>query len=62
MSHRGTSLHVEQPLFMTRHQTDGTTFEFKVDAHWNAIGHEIAANALLLRPPEPRSGLPNFLG
>jgi hypothetical protein len=36
-----------QPLFMRRHQADGTVFEFEEDAHWNGAGHEMAAQALL---------------
>ena len=36
-----------QPLFIARHEADGTVFEFEDDAHWNGRGHEIAARAIL---------------
>ena len=35
-----------QPRFIERHQADGALFEFPTDAHWNATGHEVAAEAV----------------
>jgi hypothetical protein len=36
-----------QPLFIERHARDGTRFEWPIDAHWNASGHEEAARAVV---------------
>jgi hypothetical protein len=35
-----------QPRFVLRHRRDGSRFEFAIDAHWNGVGHEEAANAI----------------
>lgn len=35
-----------QPRFIERHKADGVLFEFPTDAHWNATGHEVAADAV----------------
>ena len=35
-----------QPRFIERHQADGALFEFPTDAHWNANGHAVAAEAV----------------
>jgi hypothetical protein len=35
-----------QPLFAARHQRDGAKFEFRIDGHWNGIGHQEAAEAI----------------
>lgn len=36
-----------QTRFRTRHRLDGTRFEFAIDGHWNGVGHEEAAKAIL---------------
>jgi hypothetical protein len=35
-----------QPRFISRHRRDGSRFEFAIDAHWNGLGHEEAADAI----------------
>ncbi len=35
-----------QPRFISRHRRDGSRFEFALDAHWNGLGHEEAADAI----------------
>ena len=35
-----------QPRFVIRHQRDGARFEFRIDGHWNGVGHEEAAEAI----------------
>lgn len=35
------------PLFFARHRKTGERFDYPRDAHWNAIGHEVAASAIL---------------
>jgi hypothetical protein len=35
-----------QPRFISRHRRDGSRFEFSLDAHWNGLGHEEAADAI----------------
>jgi hypothetical protein len=35
------------PKFFARYRTTGETFEVPDDGHWNAIGHQIAADAVL---------------
>ncbi|MFL5066672.1 MAG: hypothetical protein ACJ8FP_13135 [Xanthobacteraceae bacterium] len=44
-SQRGYEVIDLQPLFVARSR-DGSRFEFPTDAHWNAIAHEVAAEAL----------------
>lgn len=34
------------PRFATRHQRDGSRFEFRIDGHWNGLGHHEAAEAV----------------
>lgn len=36
-----------QPRFMSRHRRDGSRFEFDLDSHWNGVGHEEAALAIV---------------
>lgn len=36
-----------QPRLMERHAKDGARFEWSFDGHWNSIGHEEAATAVL---------------
>ena len=36
-----------EPRFIQRHARDGVRFEWVVDSHWNAYGHEEAAAAIL---------------
>ena len=36
-----------QPRFVTRHQRDGARFEFRIDGHWNGVGHQEAAEAIV---------------
>lgn len=43
---RGYNVVDMQPRFMARHARDGTRFEWPIDAHWNASGHEEAAKAV----------------
>jgi hypothetical protein len=35
------------PQFFARYRTTGETFEVPDDGHWNAIGHQVAADAVL---------------
>jgi hypothetical protein len=35
-----------QPRFIERHKRDGARFEWPIDSHWNATGHEEAAAAV----------------
>ena len=35
-----------QPRFVFRNRRDGSRFEFAIDAHWNGLGHEEAADAI----------------
>ena len=35
-----------QPTFISRHHRDGSRFEFPTDGHWNAVGHQEAADAI----------------
>jgi hypothetical protein len=35
-----------QPRFISRHRQDGSRFEFAIDAHWNSLGHQEAAEAI----------------
>jgi hypothetical protein len=44
---RGYELQDLQDWFARRHARDGSVFEFPDDGHWNAIGHEVAAEAIL---------------
>ena len=34
------------PLFFSHHERTGERFEFPTDAHWNAAGHQVAAEGL----------------
>lgn len=34
------------PRFAARHQMDGARFEFRIDGHWNGLGHQVAAEAI----------------
>jgi hypothetical protein len=36
-----------QPRFVARHARDGMRFEWPIDAHWNAAGHDEAAKAVI---------------
>ena len=36
-----------QPRFVARHQRDGARFEFRIDGHWNGVGHQEAAEAIV---------------
>lgn len=36
-----------QPVFIAHHAREGKPFEFATDGHWNALGHELAARAVL---------------
>lgn len=36
-----------QPLFVARHQRDGARFEFRIEGHWNGVGHQEAAEAIV---------------
>jgi hypothetical protein len=44
---RGYEVQDLQDWFARRHARDGSVFEFPDDGHWNAIGHEVAAEAIL---------------
>jgi len=35
-----------QPRLISRHRREGSRFEFALDAHWNGLGHEEAADAI----------------
>ena len=35
-----------QPRLISRHHRDGSRFEFPIDAHWNDVGHQEAAEAI----------------
>jgi hypothetical protein len=35
-----------QPQFIARHHQNGARFEFSTDAHWNGLGHNVAADAV----------------
>jgi hypothetical protein len=45
-SQRGYEVIDLQPWFVARSRDGSTRFEFPTDGHWNAIGHEVAAEAL----------------
>jgi len=47
---RGFEVVDMQPRFIERHQRDGSRFEFPTNGHWNAIGHEEAADAVAKSP------------
>lgn len=34
------------PRFAARHQRDGARFEFRIDGHWNGLGHQEVAEAI----------------
>jgi hypothetical protein len=36
-----------QPRLVARHQRDGARFEFRIDGHWNGVGHQEAAEAIV---------------
>jgi hypothetical protein len=44
---RGYEVVDMQDWFARRHERDGSLFQFPDDGHWNALGHEEAANAVL---------------
>ena len=44
---RGYEVEDMQEWFDRRHRRDGAVFEFPDDGHWNALGHEEAANAVM---------------
>jgi hypothetical protein len=44
---RGYEVQDMQEWFLRRHRRDGAVFDFPDDAHWSALGHEEAANAVL---------------
>ena len=33
--------------FLPEHENNGTRFEFPTDDHWNAVGHRLAAEAVI---------------
>lgn len=35
-----------QPVFIKRNRHDGSTFEFKMDGHWNSLGHSLVASEI----------------
>jgi hypothetical protein len=35
------------PWFFARHGRTGARFEFTRDGHWNSVGHEVAAEAVM---------------
>jgi hypothetical protein len=43
---RGYQVLDMQPVFIARHALDGARFEFPTDKHWNALGHELVAQAM----------------
>ena len=36
-----------EPVFAAHYARDGTRFEYAVDAHWSAVGHRVAAEAVM---------------
>jgi hypothetical protein len=44
---RGYEVQDMQEWFARRHWEDGAVFDFPDDGHWNALGHEEAANAVM---------------
>jgi hypothetical protein len=40
---RGYEVIDMQPVFIEKHASDGSRFEFEIDAHWNELGHVLAA-------------------
>jgi len=44
---RGYAVADLQPRFLERHAREGIRFEWDIDAHWNAYGHEEAAAAVI---------------
>jgi hypothetical protein len=44
---RGYEVLDMQPVFIARHQRDGSRFEVSAtDGHWNALGHQLAAEQI----------------
>lgn len=48
-----------QPPFQSRHKLDGSRFEWTIDGHWNALGHEEAAKAIVASHTFKRLGMMN---
>lgn len=46
-SSRGYETIDMQPHFLARHLRDGARFEFRIDGHWNGLGHQEAAEAII---------------
>lgn len=44
---RGYSVADLQPLFIADYRKNGARFEFSEDAHWNALGHQVASEAIM---------------
>lgn len=47
-----------QPRLIARHRRDGVRFEYPIDAHWNALGHQEAAEAIASSHMLRAMGLP----
>lgn len=43
---RGHQVLDMQPVFIARHEQDGSRFEFPTDKHWNALGHRLVADEM----------------
>ncbi|MCG3114603.1 MAG: hypothetical protein LLH30_02880 [Candidatus Manganitrophus sp. SA1] len=44
---RGYSVADLQPLFIADYRENGARFEFSEDGHWNALGHQVASEAIM---------------
>ena len=40
---RGFGIVDLEPVFVARHRRDGSRFEFRLDSHWNELGHQVVA-------------------
>ena len=47
---RGFGIVDLEPVFLARHRRDGSRFEFRLDSHWNELGHQLVASEMRNSP------------